>query len=183
MEMTNLVKLIRKNANLTQEKAANILDVEKRTWERWEEGSRTPSIQNMELFCIKTNQNFDDYKDEFETYLEINKLFSEHKFDKEKILLITDIAEKITKDILKESEKRRANAEFCKLEHFKNEILITRWGDRAIYAGTKIDANIRTWYNFLLEDFLIKKQVINYLIECDSKNLSLNYNISEENAS
>lgn len=64
MELKELVKLIRSNAELTQEKAANILNIDTRTWERWEQGSRKPNINMLELFCIKTGQDFNKINNE-----------------------------------------------------------------------------------------------------------------------
>lgn len=58
--ISNIVKSLRKNAGLTQKEAAEILKIEQRSWERYEAGDRIPSIQNLELFAIKTNQNLEN---------------------------------------------------------------------------------------------------------------------------
>ncbi len=58
MDTASLVKLIRKNAGLTQVNAAKIIGVTPRTWERWEAGTMQPTPAFLELFCMKTGQDF-----------------------------------------------------------------------------------------------------------------------------
>lgn len=49
--------------NLTQKEAANIVHVDVRTWQYWENGKRTMSNTAVELFCIKNNLRFSDWID------------------------------------------------------------------------------------------------------------------------
>ncbi|WGL60036.1 helix-turn-helix transcriptional regulator [Pigmentibacter sp. JX0631] len=71
--ISNIVKILRKNAGLTQKEAAEILKIEQRSWERYEAGDRIPSIQNLELFCIKKNQDFNEYRNKINDYLNSKK--------------------------------------------------------------------------------------------------------------
>lgn len=161
-----LIKTLRINAGLTQKKAAELLGIELRSWERYEASDRVPSLQNVELFCIKTNQNFNEFEFIISEYLKLDDVKKE---------LFKKISEKITGDIFSESEDKRMKSEFCKLEHHDGKIKITKWGDKSIYSRTKCDANIQTFNNKLLNKTEIKFKVVEFLCECLSKNLALKY--------
>lgn len=47
------IKQARINAGLTQSSASKIVHVDIRTWQRWEEGSRTMHPAFFELFALK----------------------------------------------------------------------------------------------------------------------------------
>lgn len=46
----------RKNSGLTQQQAAEVVDVEPRSWQYWESGGRAMPPGIYRLFCILTNQ-------------------------------------------------------------------------------------------------------------------------------
>ena len=48
-----LIRSIRKNAGLTQQKSADIVHAGLRTWQQWEAGDRAMGLDAWELFLIK----------------------------------------------------------------------------------------------------------------------------------
>ena len=58
-----IIKNIRKNAGLTQKQSSELMGIDISTWERYEAGKTIPKIHFIELFCIKTNQDFNLYKE------------------------------------------------------------------------------------------------------------------------
>lgn len=50
------VEAARKEAGLTTQQAADILNVAQRTWQRWEKGTRNMTKRDMELFRLKTSK-------------------------------------------------------------------------------------------------------------------------------
>jgi transcriptional regulator with XRE-family HTH domain len=56
----NIIRKLRKNASLTQKQASEIMGVDISTWERYEAGKTMPKIHFIELFCIKTKQDFNE---------------------------------------------------------------------------------------------------------------------------
>lgn len=53
----SIVKILRRNASMTQKQAAELIGISKRAWEMYEAGSIKPKIQNLKLFALETNQN------------------------------------------------------------------------------------------------------------------------------
>ena len=55
-----ILKKLRSNAKLTQNEAAELIGITKRSWERYEAGSANINMRNVELFALKTNQNLNN---------------------------------------------------------------------------------------------------------------------------
>ena len=55
-----IIRKLRKNASLTQKQASEIMGVDISTWERYDAGKTMPKIHFIELFCIKTKQDFNE---------------------------------------------------------------------------------------------------------------------------
>lgn len=53
----SIVKILRRNACMTQKQAAELIGISKRAWEMYEAGSIKPKIQNLKLFALETKQN------------------------------------------------------------------------------------------------------------------------------
>lgn len=52
-----ILKKLRKNANMTQKQAAELIGITKRSWERYESGTANINMRNVELFALKTKQD------------------------------------------------------------------------------------------------------------------------------
>jgi len=48
------IKKARSEAGLTQEKAAELIHVSVRAWQKWEQGERQMPVPNFELFILKS---------------------------------------------------------------------------------------------------------------------------------
>lgn len=74
--------IARKSLSLTQQKAANLIQVSQRTWQQWEVGQRTMHPAFWELFLIKTN-----YKSEISNMKSIFTEYNQKDIKKEHLKL------------------------------------------------------------------------------------------------
>lgn len=54
---TDQISAAREQSGLTQQKAADLVHVDIRTWRRWEDGERAVNLAAWELFLLRSHQH------------------------------------------------------------------------------------------------------------------------------